>query len=451
MSKELSDIELNKLKEKATLLLANDRQKLVCRHPFIGNVAMKLDIVPIRDCRCRTACTTGDTIYFDIAFLSELSDSERLFVFGHEVWHNVMLHFARLQNRSLEIFNIATDMEVNQILEQDGFVSPKNVIFPSSYKLPNGKSAEEYYEMLLKKANKIKCSNTSDNSSGKLKGQFDKHTYDGHDNTLSDGEEEKEKENNDNEGNDKQLGDGSFKDKYGTVGFDKDFNPVIKSGTSEKIREAAISSAQIVERTQGNLPAHIQNVIDKLQKPELKWEELLAQFVTRCMNGEKRQWCPPNRRHIWHNTYLQSRRGEKLNIVVAVDTSGSCEEDLPKFFGEVISLVKSFGRYELKLLHIDMAVEHVDEFDDCSNPFPDDVRNIKWYGGGGTSFNPAFDYIEDNGIQPDCLIYFTDGYGDVNYELPNYPVLWILTKDSYQDFCNWGEKIKFKKETTNKS
>lgn len=464
MAKKLTDSELKTLKEKASALLANDRQKLVCRYPFIGNVAMKLDVVPVRDVRCRTACTDGNTVYFDIAFLSELTEDQRLFVFGHEVWHNVMLHFARLQTRDPMLFNLATDMEVNQILQKDGFKAPANLIFPSTYNLPNDKSAEEYYEMLLKQAEKeakkngksqqqsgdgdgdgdgngdgdgdstkgkkskakSKNGNGSGNANGKLSGQFDKHSYDN----------EAEEDAN-----------GTTTDKYGEVGTDNDFKPSVSGDAAEKMREAAISAAQQVERTQGNVPGHIASIIEKLKKPEIKWEEMLAQFVTRCMNGEKRQWSPPNRRHVWHDTYLQSRRGEKLNVVVAVDTSGSCVQDLPKFFGEVMSLVKSFGRYNLTLIQTDYAVSSVDEFDDSGNPFPEDATDIEWHGGGGTSFTPAFEYLEDNGIRPDCFIYFTDGYGDVNIMQPDFPVMWILTKDGTEDFCDWGEKVKFKNDS----
>ena len=147
-----------------------------------------------------------------------------------------------------------------------------------------------------------------------MSGQFDKHEY-------SDGSSNGNDQINDVDD------DNALTDKYGKIGFDEDFNPGISSDAAERIREAAISSAQMYERSRGNLPEHISQIVSKLKKPEIRWQEVLAQFVSRCI-GEKRQWCPPNRRHIWHDLYLQSRRGERLKIAVGIDTSGSTQNDL---------------------------------------------------------------------------------------------------------------------------
>ena len=49
------------------------------------------------------------------------------------------------------------------------------------------------------------------------------------------------------------------------------------------------------------------------------------------------------------------------------------------------------------------------------------------YGGGGTSFDPIFDYIEENNVDVGCLVYFTDGYGHVSGSTVRYPVLWVTT------------------------
>ena len=65
------------------------------------------------------------------------------------------------------------------------------------------------------------------------------------------------------------------------------------------------------------------------------------------------------------------------------------------------------------------------------------------FGGGGTSFDPIFDYIEEEGVPVSSLIYFTDGYGQVYSEQPNYPVMWLTsgaTPRFYGD--QWGEVIR---------
>ena len=153
----MSEERLAELKANASEILAFCRQQVLYRHPFCGAVAMGLELVPVRDRRCPTAMTDGKSIFFDISFLSGLSQAEREFVLGHEIWHVIMMHFLRSGDADRETFNIAADMEVNQLLEADGFEAPADVLFPNKshsrkceYDFPDGLSAEEYYALLMK-------------------------------------------------------------------------------------------------------------------------------------------------------------------------------------------------------------------------------------------------------------------------------------------------------------
>ncbi len=458
----LSESELKDLKKKSFEILSNARRALLLRYPFIGSLLMRMDIVPVRDIRVRTACTDGTKVYFDIDFLGNLTSEEQIFVLGHEVYHCVLSHLVRLQSRDPQLFNIATDKEVNNLLRQDGLTPPVNLLFPEGDEV--GKNAEMIYELLLKKMKKqAKNSNSKDKNDGssngsssygdssssgngnssssskskKLSGQFDRHQYRNHEDQVKDGT-----------GNDEE-GSGSSNavtDKWGEVGFDKDYSPSIPKDFADKMREAVISSAQQVERQQGHLPAHIASIVKGLMKPEIKWQELLAQFVTKCI-GCGRKWLPPNRRYVYKNAYLPSRRSEKIKGTVVFDTSGSCQGDLKKFLTELVGLVNSFGDYELNIIMADAAVDSCEHYDSSENPLiVDGDGAVEWVfsGGGGTSFKPAFDYILDNGIETDFVIYLTDGFGDCYSKNPlGVPTLWLLTKDGSKDFCNWGEKIKF--------
>jgi predicted metal-dependent peptidase len=58
---------------------------------------------------------------------------------------------------------------------------------------------------------------------------------------------------------------------------------------------------------------------------------------------------------------------------------------------------------------------------------PEDMR--AWLksppkGGGGTSFIPVFEWIREQGIEPDALVYLTDGMGSFPRHAPSYPVIW---------------------------
>jgi predicted metal-dependent peptidase len=49
-------------------------------------------------------------------------------------------------------------------------------------------------------------------------------------------------------------------------------------------------------------------------------------------------------------------------------------------------------------------------------------------GGGGTSFAPAFEYLNEH-HDIDAAVYLTDLCSDDFGEEPNYPVLWVSTTD----------------------
>jgi predicted metal-dependent peptidase len=105
---------------------------------------------------------------------------------------------------------------------------------------------------------------------------------------------------------------------------------------------------------------------------------------------------------------------------VVVDTSGSIDNDLlNSFFSEINGIHKTLRPTKLRVMYCDAKVhEPVDEF----GPDDDIVPAPKGY--GGTAFGPAFQWINDNNVTPQCLVYLTDLYGDFPPAAPHYPVLW---------------------------
>jgi len=380
--------------------LEQDRMKLLNRQPFIGAVLMHLELAPTTDATlCPTAMTDGLTVYVNCKFYAGLDAEERLFVLAHETWHCVMLHFARLQSRDRAYFNVAADLEIHFILSKENMKEP--FVLPHDPEW-DGLSAEEIYEKLRKPDHAgTSGGRRSKGISASDGGGFDRHVY------RSGADDEK---------------------------------------TVEKLRRIVIHSAQLAERRQGSLPAHVSAVVEKLRKPELNWKELLKQFVTSCYGGSRR-WLPPARRYVGMGLYLQSRRSERLEAVLAVDTSGSTMNDLPQFFAELSGLLRSFGNYELTVIHCDCEVQHAETFSDA-RPLP---RDRKWtsFGNGGTSFVPPFEYVKTHGLRPQVFIYLTDGCGEAPETSPPYPVLWVLTHDGEAP-AKWGRCIKLKDGTDDK-
>ena len=440
--------------------MEQDRLKLLTRQPFIGMILMSLELVPMPGNLVRTACTDGRRIMMGIHFYATLDLEERLFVMAHEAWHCVLMHGVRCQTRNQHRFNIATDLEIHFVLQKEKMKEP--FVLPHNQKW-DGLSAEEIYERLKGKYRKkppkqgncqprIPARNQTghlDDFTGKesehIHGEksgdsFDQHVY-------AKGQQNTENALGGDTGNfqkpkqDASLGD-DLQQTEDAIHQPANTPEEISWDTSfvEVMRRIVIQAAQVVERTQGHLPDHILSIVEKLRKPELPWRELLRQFVTGCYGGS-RHWLPPERRYISRQLYLPSYRDNRMNAVMAIDTSGSTTDDLPQFFTELSSLLNSFGKYDLTVIQCDCTIQHVESFSDAKR-FP---RNYQWksYGHGGTSFVPPFEYIGEHHLKPDIFIYLTDGCGDAPDKPPRFSVMWVLTHDGCRP-APWGRCIKLK-------
>ena len=468
-------------KDQARHLLDKARHAVVMKFPFIGEISLRMGLIPTRDSKNPTSTSDGSKIYIDLDFLSKLRKEELSYVIGHEVWHNVLLHPARKQTRDPKLFDLACDMEVNWLLEQNN----KEQVFCIPYNAPmppreiQGESCEVIYDWLVKNCQM----KPNDNQSSMQFGQLDSGSSGKEEEKKDKSSQEKEDKNgqpcngepsnggneqnnhdwecNANNDVDRSLKQQPKKSKSLTGQFDthryidkseqeeddgqgnkdNDFKPQMSKSFCEEMREATIAQLQKCALGQGAMPIGIESFVKKLEKPEIPWQEHLSQFITQIHTG-KLEWTPPSRRHLYQDLYLQSHREKKIKIALAIDTSGSTFNILPNFFAEMESLMKSFDAYEITRIDCDAAVEKVVVYDNDSAPFSkNESKGIDWNGGGGTSFVPPFKYVKEKNLDIDAFVYLTDGFGPAPKKAPSYPVLWVLPKDGSKDFCGWGKKV----------
>ena len=99
-------------------------------------------------------------------------------------------------------------------------------------------------------------------------------------------------------------------------------------------------------------------------------------------------------------------------------------------------------KMKMILIDCDMKIQNIRIIEEGNSI---DGSNLPWedrsfFGGGGTSFVPVFEWLEDQDITPEVLIYFTDGMGQYPLDEPNYPVIWVVTEDTNVPF---GDMIKY--------
>ena len=455
--------EINEIKEKVRKGLEQARWGLLNKFPFTGEMLLRFSIVPTYDCRLETAATDGNKIYFDCEFYSQLTSGQREFVLAHEVWHNIFLHFTRQCGRDTQLWNVATDMEINHMLQNEGLEVLKDGCFPDP--IVAGKNAEDIYAYLMKQAQKQQKKNgNSGKGQGNDQGQGGSgdqdDSSDSNSSSSSNGGKPNQNQGNGNDkgkyGNqfDKHIyegdgnGDAQEQDgKFGKRGDDPDFNPKMGDAreTENKIKEMVTAVAQSIERKQGHLPAGIDNLVKEMLKPEINWKERLSMFVTSCLGGDH-SWKRCSRHALGRGMYLPGRNDQKLKAALILDTSGSYLQDLPKFLAEFKSLVESFGKYEITMIQCDAEVQDVKTYD-AETPMEFDKFNAK--GGGGSDFRPAFKKLRELGDDFDTCIVFTDGYISMPTYPPPYPTLFVLTPDADKNFVEWGEKMVYKPDYRN--
>lgn len=385
-------------KRRLLQILEDDRSLLMTGQPFTAMLAMQLDLVPVVDDRLPVAGTDGCTIFFNATHMLGRTDRDRRFILAHEVWHCALGHFRRALGREPALWNAAVDYEVNHLLAEELGHVPAHALHDRRFaNLP----AEEIYTRLL---------------AGAPKTLENQQVIDTHDLTLAT----------------------ASACKSGVQ--DQDFLPVPASSSAEveerteTWRQRVMAAAQLRERSAGTLPGYLRRIVADIREPKVAWQHALQRFVQQQYGGA-RQWLPPSRRHIHCGLYLPGMRASQLNITVALDNSGSCQEDVTAFLGELCDILTAFDRVNLRLLVFDASVRSDRLLDETKLH---ELATLTLVGGCATDFTPVFDACD---LQPPlALLLLTDGFGRAPAKAPPYPVLWALTKEG-RCLVEWGETL----------
>jgi predicted metal-dependent peptidase len=219
----------------------------------------------------------------------------------------------------------------------------------------------------------------------------------------------------------------------GKGGFDEHLQPGTATGQTAKEAvdnrnedkwKAALQAGLTIARQQGKVPAALERLINEILQPKVSWRDHIEAFFARRIGNGRYDWRTPDRRLIVRDIIAPGKAGYGAEAVaIAFDTSRSISvEDISMGFGELAGIIDDVRPRRLFVIWSDAHVDRVDELD-CGSDLLD-LRKHPGKGGGGTDFRPVFDEIEDMGVEPGALVYFTDSYGTFPEEAPSYPVLW---------------------------
>ncbi|MDD2448103.1 MAG: VWA-like domain-containing protein [Sulfurimonas sp.] len=357
--------------------ISQAKSKLVVEYPFFGTLASKLELSQNDDIQAFKS--NGKTLEYNSDFFAEISLAEMEFVLANAAMHASLAHESRKNSRSGWLWQLSTDYAINDMLVENGLQLPELAHYSKRF---SGLYAEEIY--------------------AQLKEEFlrDELEYEADD--IEDVEKSNEQ-----------------KDRESQIVEDELFDEFAKA---------------ILEKEEKNseLPRSLERFFILKSNSKIDWRDELRVALDRFSRDDYTQM-PPNKKFLHLGIYLPSSTSEKFKLVVAIDSSGSVDEELlGEFLSELNFLMNSITNYEINLLVCDDKIRSYTTF------YGGDNLEAKVFGGGGTDFRPVFEFIKENLQDSKLLLYFSDLEGTFPQDEPSYSVKWITPKERIVPF---GELI----------
>lgn len=365
----------------AETLLLRAKSLLTVKYPYFGMLASRLKHEPSDS--LSGYASNGVRFLYNSDFLERRNVEEVMFILTNCVMHHVLSHQQRRLNRRGKLWQLATDYAINNLLSKSGLAIPTGANYNKEYE---GMYAEEIYDALKNDLNLAEGDAFGESGEGAPE--------------ASTMEEE---------------GD----DSSGFANIDGIANEL---DTQDELQwQYAASIAQEVAQRKGAMPLGLDRLGKKVKPSDVDWRFELYNAVNRHMRNNY-AFMPPNKKHIHRGIALPSLTSDTLSLCVAIDTSGSIDDQLlGAFMEEFKSIMQNFPSVKIELIIADAKVH-------AHHTFQGGERmDFALKGGGGTDYRPTFDYVEANLPMTTMLLYFTDGEGSFPRIPPNYEVLWTLS------------------------
>jgi predicted metal-dependent peptidase len=348
--------------------LAAARTRLILDKPFLGALVLRLPLVAADPQWCRTTATDARSLYYNPQYIEALGADEAQFVLAHEALHCALSHFSRRAHRLRHRWDIACDYAINPLLVQEGLTPPPGSLLEPSFE---GMTAEEIYPCL-------------DDNTDK-QDTLDEHLYD-HDEPDEGGRGGR---------GGRAPPQGASGAGGGSAESEADLQrgaapPPLSASEREALsvqwRQRLAGAAQQAMRS-GKLGGAMARMVDFLLQPQLPWRMLLARYMTALARDDYSYTRPSARRG--GPAILPSLRSTQINLVVALDVSGSVSgQEMAEFLGEVDAL-KGQLRARITLQACDAELARDGPW--CFEPWEAFVLPRRFQGGGcpGCAAGPA--------------------------------------------------------------
>ena len=364
-------------------------KRLLIENPFYGLFLLGLSKVINRS--VETACVRKRGINCELVinpdYWETQDDTQQLNLLCHEVYHIVFQHMFLWDSfPNKDILGLATDCEFNSYLSN----LDNSWVVPSIWNLPEKQGTKFYYEEILKQ---------------------------------DPPQQQQQQSNGGGSGDSQDNKDGMPQTKDDHTQWGKDFqecSDAEKQLIQNQINQQIKTAAEQTIKMRGTIPSEMQEIVDELFKPKPRifdWKSYFRRMLGSIydINIKKTR----RKESIRFPDSAGIKHKKKVSILVAVDTSGSVNDDeLRDFFSEITYIYKAGAR--ITILECDAKITANYEY------------TGKWtgkiHGRGGTDFQPVIDYYRKNMKDYAALVYFTDGECSIPDNVPR-DTIWVITSE----------------------
>jgi predicted metal-dependent peptidase len=313
--------------------LSAARTRLILDKPFLGALVLRLPMIAADDEWCKTVATDARAFYYNPEYIDALSLEQTQFVLSHEALHCALSHFARRHHRQKHRWDLACDLAINPLLIADGLTPCPDALYLQEFA---EMTAEEIYPCLDEHENLTPHDDhvydEENEGGGGRQGAGGQHESDekgslggdqqqrkSPDNTGGRGDAERPEQSRQEQGEGEpqieqpQTESGAGAKQPPPLGRDEMENLSVQ--WQQRLAGAAQQAMQA-----GKLSGPLRRIIDHLLQPQLPWRMLLARYLS-VTAREDFNYARPSRRD--GEFIMPSLRSHELDVVVALDTSGS--------------------------------------------------------------------------------------------------------------------------------
>ena len=397
------------------------KMQLLRKMPFYGDILMRIPIVENKN--IPTAQTNGRRIEYNPDFLITLNQGERNFVIMHEIFHIMLRHCERQNEKNKQLWNTAADIIVNNSLKNlfpymrscnIPFQEPQSAITAA---ISLDETLENVYARLL-------ACNPTINDNSKTVSVFKTFGNKSEDCAIPEDIVEDTFENGES------VADGDLKD--------------------SEIRKI-ISDAGKKARSENGSYYIPREALKLTQSKKIDWKRLLKAYLNDEISDET-SYTTPERKYIHMDLILPGHgmdRGEIDEIWAFVDSSGSITaNEMSQFLTQLWRISREF-KCTINIAYWDTRV--TDVYKRITKK--EDILNMLPRHSGGTNINCVYRWIRENKIKPQIMLILTDGYfGTVDDStfIPSLSkkTILVLSNENVQDndFKRIGTIATLKKE-----